>query len=343
METSLGRTIKVLPINPNQLNVNGSRRIDLVDMIGSRQVSIVGPDKLKVLEFSSFFPATHDVYPQVPGLEGGMTPGAWINFLQQEIAQRSFKLFISTVFTQTSSTFRRSDPQHIFQCVIQEFNWRYQGGWGNDIAYDLRLSEYHRTGVRVMSLESLSPLPGNVTIPREEKEKPLTVHVEDLNQNPTRDINKLVILARKYDEPLEDIKKLNEWITNVESNFPIGLWSQFIKYNGVLLDDIPDLSTVEIRNMIDTTVRSYGWYYLSKGNVSVEDIIRTLESIFAIRNRPTGGLYFGIPRNVVNADVWLRFLYDHILGTMQIIEQGESDVQSFEDTKLGMFVSGQVN
>jgi len=163
------RYARVIPINPNVIQINQSRTIDLVDMLDSGQVSILGATKLRTIEFSSIFPADTDIYREIIGLTYGQTPLDWIKFMEGMLDNKNpFDFLIVRNIRAEPPTYLSTQTKSI-RMVVEDFKWRYRGGWGDDIDYDLILHEYRDTQIRTTTIEAIEEFPGGE---RPEEDKP---------------------------------------------------------------------------------------------------------------------------------------------------------------------------
>jgi len=78
------REFRVIPINPEEIRINGSRTIELINLIDAEQMSSVGPKHLQKIEFSSFYPSKSEVYENIPDISGlDRTPDDWVAFIEE--------------------------------------------------------------------------------------------------------------------------------------------------------------------------------------------------------------------------------------------------------------------
>jgi len=204
-----GRIIRTLPINPNVIQINESQQIDLVDIIGTGQVSILGAKRLRKVEFSSIFPVGNDIV-KVLG-ERSRDPRLWVKFIEDQMElNKPLNFFLSSGVSAPSTTFRKVSS-FLYKMVIEDFTWRYRGGWGTDIEYDLVLQEFKEAVIRTVFLDTVEPLlPGNVNEARNTKEK---------QEEAAKELSiTMEQFARRHDIPMNVMLEANESLSGLRIN-----------------------------------------------------------------------------------------------------------------------------
>ncbi len=165
------RRVMFLPVNPEQIQTNMSRSIQLTELVGARQMSNVGGDRLERIEFTSIYPSTDDIYNvgENYGIGSGKSPQDFINFIRAlNRVREPLDFFIWADFNEELDT---APVRHQWKVAIANFTFRYRGGFGTGIEYDIVLQETRKPIVRPISLDAVEALPGSGASPLAEDER----------------------------------------------------------------------------------------------------------------------------------------------------------------------------
>lgn len=131
-----GRLVQ-LPVNPEDLTINGSANNSTSDTVGQGEINDLGFSKLKELSISSFFPKNYngELYINTGG--GFQDPDFYIKFFEDiKAAREPFRLIITDI-----------DINMLVS--IENFEYTYQYGT-EDVDYNLDLKEYKEHNIRVL-------------------------------------------------------------------------------------------------------------------------------------------------------------------------------------------------
>ena len=131
-----GRLVQ-LPVNPEDLTINGSANNSTSDTVGQGEINDLGFSKLKELSISSFFPKNYngELYINTGG--GFQDPDFYIKFFEDiKAAREPFRLIITEI-----------DINMLVS--IENFEYTYQYGT-EDVDYNLDLKEYKEHNIRVL-------------------------------------------------------------------------------------------------------------------------------------------------------------------------------------------------
>lgn len=130
-----------LPVNPQDLTINGAANNKSSDMVGLGELNDIGYSKLKTLSIKSFFPYREASYVNTNGVFE--KPDFYIKFFEDiKKARKPFRLIIT-------------DLDVSMLVSIESFEYKYQYGT-DDVDYTLSLKEYKEHNVRVLSVLNTS-------------------------------------------------------------------------------------------------------------------------------------------------------------------------------------------
>lgn len=130
-----------LPVNPEDITINGSSNNDTTDTVGQGEISNIGFPGLKELTISSFFPKRYngELYINTGGQFEG--PEFYIKFFEDIKKDRKpFRLIIT-------------DLNINMLVSIESFSNTYQYGT-DDVDYELELKEYKEHNIRILKATS---------------------------------------------------------------------------------------------------------------------------------------------------------------------------------------------
>lgn len=146
-----GTTLR-LPVNPSELEVEGEKEIETVNIVNLGEVDFAAGDKRTGIRFSSFFPRHYDPgycrYADIPDPEDAMG---------QLIAWRIAGKPVRFIVTETRI--------NALVLIVQTAH-RYVGGEPGDIYYDLTLRQWKEIKVRALPPAGQKPREDTNPVPK---------------------------------------------------------------------------------------------------------------------------------------------------------------------------------
>lgn len=141
-----------LPVNPPEVEVQGEKDVETVNVINLGEVDFAAGDKRTGIRFASFFPRFYDAsycrYADIPNPEDAMG---------QLIAWRIAGKPVRLIVTETSI--------NALVLIVQTAH-RYVGGEPGDIYYDLALRQWREIKVRAVPPAGQKPREDTKPVPR---------------------------------------------------------------------------------------------------------------------------------------------------------------------------------
>lgn len=174
MYIETGDLLIKFPILPEEIKIKSSSNNETFEVVKLGEINVLKERKLKEFSFSTFFPATYDLYP-------------FLNVTENEFINASILVNELENIRRTKKPFRFILDNSIINmlCSIEDFSYGYVYG-DDDIHFELSFKEYKDISVKELLIDTSS------TSELNQREKPILKSVTigcdvKVNGTPCRD------------------------------------------------------------------------------------------------------------------------------------------------------------